>query len=156
MDKAKVLDALRTERAKWDSVLEQVGEERMMQTGVEGDWTVKDIIAHVTWYEREMVQVFRNRALIGSDLWNLPTHERNAAIFEQEHERPLAEVLAESRQAYRELIQAIESLSDEDLNDPQRFAEMPDEWVPWQVLASNSWEHYPDHVATIRAWLERN
>ena len=42
-----VLDALRGGRAAWETLLAQIGADRMMQPGVEGDWSVKDIIAHV-------------------------------------------------------------------------------------------------------------
>ena len=156
MNKARFLNALQTERAKWDALLVQVGEERMTQSGVEGDLSIKDVIAHVTWYEREMVEMLGPRRLVGSELWNLPTDERNAAVFQENRGRPLEEVLTESRQVYQELLKQVESLSEEELHDPHRFADMPDEWVPWKVIASNSWEHYPDHVAPIRAWLEKN
>jgi hypothetical protein len=156
MTSATFLDSLRSGRAEWDALLEEIGADRMTQPGVEGEWSIKDIIAHVTWHERQMVGVLQARALVGSDLWNLPLDERNAAIFEQNRDRPLNEVLEESRQVYPQLLELAESLSDEELNDPRRFPGMPDEWVPWGLVADNTFTHYPDHIASIRAWLNQH
>jgi uncharacterized damage-inducible protein DinB len=155
MTLATFFDSLRSGRAEWDALLAQIGADRMTQPGVEGDWSIKDIIAHITWHEREMLGVLRARALIGSELWSLPTDERNAAIFEQNKDRALDDVLEESRQIFPQLLEVAEGLSDEELNDPRRFAGMPEEWSPWELVASNSYTHYPDHIASIRAWLER-
>ncbi len=153
MNKQTFITTLLAERAQWDALLAEIGEARMMQPAV-GEWTVKDIIAHTAWYEREMVEVLRARALVGSDLWGAPLEERNAAIFEENRHRPLAEVLAEARQVFAQLLEELQSLSDEDLSDPRRFREMPAEWMPWQVIASNCFEHYPQHIPELRAWLD--
>jgi len=155
MTLAAFLDSLRSGRAEWEALLAQIGADRMTQPGVEGDWSIKDIVAHVTWHEREMLGVLRARALVGSDLWNLPTDERNAAIFEQNKDRALDDVLEESRQIFPQLLELAAGLSAEELNDPRGFSEMPEEWSPWELVASNSYTHYPDHIASIRAWLDR-
>ena len=34
------------------------------------------------------------------------------------------------------------------------IGEMPEEWEPWKVIASNSYEHYHQHIPGIRAWLD--
>ena len=155
MTKAQFLDLLRTARAEWDALLAAVPEARMTAPGVEGHWSVKDVIAHITWHEREMLGVLRARALVGSDLWGLPLHERNATIHAENRNRPLAEVLAESRAVYPQLPAAVEGLAEEDLTDPARFADMPGDWVPWQLLAANTYTHYRDHMPAIRAWLDQ-
>src|SRR5207237_2743438 len=85
MDRATFLDTLLTWRARWEELLSRVGEARMEEPGVEGDWSVKDIVAHITWYEREMVGLLRGTLSGESDAtWELPLDERNAAIAEQE------------------------------------------------------------------------
>ena len=153
MTKTEFLERLRSGWAKLEGLLAEVGEARMTQPGVAGVWSVKDVIAHVTWFEREMVGVLRAKALVGSEWWGLPQDERNAAVFEQNRGRALADVLAEARAAHQQLVEAVEALSDDDLNDPRRFADMPADWIPWEVVEGNSFGHYPDHISTIRAWL---
>lgn len=97
MTKAEFLHLFQAARAKWDALMGRIDEARMTEPGVEGDWSFKEIVAPVTWYEREMVDLLRARALVGSDLWNLPQDERNAAVFEQNRDRLLPDVLAEAR-----------------------------------------------------------
>ena len=126
----------------------------MTQPGVAGDWLVKDIIAHITWYEREMVGMIQARALVGSELWELTQDQRNVSIYEENRDRSLNDVLLEAEQVYEQLLKGLESLLDEDLINPSQFREMPSEWIPWKVLASNCFEHYHQHIPDIQAWLE--
>ena len=155
MDKAAFLATLRREHAAWDALLAEVGEARMAQPGASGEWSVKDIIAHVTWYEREMVGVLRTHTLAGSDLWELSPDQRNAALFAQLRDRPVADVLTEARQTFAELVALVEGLAEEDLHDATRYHAMPPDWIPWELLAGNSFAHYPEHARTIRVWMEQ-
>ncbi len=125
----------------------------MLQPGAAGKWSVKDVIAHVTWGEREIVPIMRTHVLAGSELWNLSDDERNEIVYQQNRDRPLQEILQEEQQAYADLLEAAQTLSDEDLNDPHRFKQMSEEWVPWQIIAGCSFKHYQDHMPSIREWL---
>jgi len=154
--KVDFLETLQSARAEWESLLAKVGESNMLRPGVAGEWSVKDIICHITWFEREMVGVLKARALIGSDLWNHPQGQRNATIFEENRHRSLDEVLAEARQVYQGLYEALQSVSDEDLNNPGHFENMPPDWSPGKLIAENSYEHYRAHAPSIRAWLNKN
>jgi DinB family protein len=155
MNKSMFLDTLRAGRAEWEALLAQIGEARMLQLGAAGEWSVKDVIAHVTWGERETVELLQAHALVGSDLWNLPQDDRNAVVFEENRDRPLPEVLAEAQQVYAQLLEALGTLSEEDLTDPGRFRDMPANWIPWQIIAGSSYEHYQQHTPSIRAWLDQ-
>jgi hypothetical protein len=125
----------------------------MTQPGVEGHYAIKDIIAHITWYEQELIGVMQARALVGSDLWALPTHDRNAAIYDQNKDRPLPTILAESHQIHQQLITLLATLTGDELNHPTHFRDMPPDWIPWQLIASNTNEHYADHTAVLHSWL---
>jgi hypothetical protein len=148
------LDFIQQGRVQWDALLAQVSEERMTQPGITGDWSVKDIIAHVSWHEREMVGVLRSHALLGSELWNLPQDQRNAQIFEENKQRSLEDVRTEASGIFLELCEGAEALEEEDLTDPGRFPGTPSEWQPWQLIANNTYEHYQQHMPDVRAWLE--
>lgn len=155
MDKATFIETLRSGRAEWEALLAQVGKDRMLEPGAAGAWSVKDIMVHIMWGEREMIGVCKQRALIGSDLWNLPEDERNATMVAQQQDRPLEEVLHEEEQVYAQLLEAVQALTDEDFNDPGRFRYMPKEWVPWHIIAGCSFRHYSAHIPSIRAWLQQ-
>ena len=143
----------RKDRAEWDRVLAEVGEEQMLEPGLPGGWSVKDVIAHVNWYEQEMVVLLETRELAGSELWGLPADERNVPIHEQNKDLTLDEVLVESNRVFERLWELTSQLADEDLMEASRFDQMPDDWEPWQVIASNTYEHYQEHIPDIRAWL---
>lgn len=150
----EVLNKLRIGRSEWEAMLARVDATRMTEPGVLGDWSVKDVIAHVTWGEREMVPLFRDRELVGSPLWRLTTDARNAAMVEESRSKSLAQVLAEARDVWPELLAALEGITDAELNDPAHFKDMPADWVPWQILAGNTYDHYLEHLEPIRNWLE--
>lgn len=155
MNTAQLLDEIRTARDEWEALLATLDEAQMIRPGVAGDWSVKDLIAHITWSEKEMVGMLKARALVGSELWNLPTDERNAAVFEENRYRRLTDVLAEAQQVYQQLMDAVKTLSDEELVDPDRFRGMPADWMPWQILAGSSFAHYREHARDVRAWLAK-
>lgn len=155
MDKATFIEAIRSGRKQWDDLLAEIDESPMLEPMEEGGWSVKDTIVHNTWNEREMIGVCQQHALVGSDYWNLAQDEGNAHSVEEKRDVPLNEILAESRQVYAQFFEAVQTLSDEDLNDARRFRDMPENWVPWQVIAGGSFNHYPDHIAIIRRWLDR-
>ena len=155
MDKATFIEAIISGRKQWDNLLAEIEESRMLEPMEEGGWSVKDTIVHNTWNEREMIGVCEQHALVGSELWNLPQDERNARPVEEKRAVPLQEILAESQQVYAQFFEAVQTLSDEDLNDARRFRDMPEDWVPWQLIAGCSFDHYPGHIAIIRRWLDR-
>lgn len=153
MTKSGFLAALEVERARWEELIEQISPAWML-TPVTGAWTVKDILAHISWYEKEMVQMLHTRLFSGSELWDLPQDERNRAIYRQNLSRSLDDILAETTQVYQEMTREIKKLTDEDLNDPARFPGMPAALAPWQILAGNSYRHYRDHMPEIQNWLD--
>jgi hypothetical protein len=142
-------------RAEWDALIASIPFNRMAEPGAAGEWSAKDVIAHITWHEKEMVGVVQARALVGSELWQKPLDVRNAAIHEMNSGRSLEDVLAETATVYAQLLPLLQTLGDEDLNDAGRFAGMPPAWQPWSVIAGNTYEHYEQHMPAIRAWLRR-
>lgn len=155
MDKATFVETLRTTRTEWETLLAQVGEERMLEPGAAGTWSVKDIIAHIMWGEREMLGVCQQHALVGSELWNMTDDERNPIMVAEQHDRPLQDILSEERQVYAQLLAAVQALSNEDFDDPHRFRYMPEDWMPWQIIAGCSYKHYKDHMPSIQDWLQK-
>ena len=156
MDKATFLARLKQGRAEWDTLMAEVthlDEARMLEPGAAGHWSVKDVIAHIAWGEREMIGVIRDHALAGSPLWQVSQTERNEAVYQQNRDRPLAEVIADERDAYGQVLTAVSNLEDADFTDASRYAQMPPEWGPWQVFAGNTYEHYEEHIPLLRDWL---
>ena len=93
---------------------------------------------------------WRLARLVGSDLWELPLDERNAAIHDELKEMTLDEVRVESDRVFTELIEQLELLPEEAYGDTGCFEHMPAEWTPWEVMAGNTFRHYAEHTESIR------
>lgn len=160
MTGARLVSILQTERARWNTLLAQVSPERMEEPGVEGEWSLKELVAHLTWYERAVVEGARQVVSTGtysrpqSGLHALEMDERNARIAAESRARPVGDVLAEAEQVFGQLVTAIAASPEDLLNDPKRMG-LPDDVVPWMLVANNAYAHYREHEQSIRAWLAR-
>ena len=153
MDKAEFLRRVDSAHERWQELVEKVGAARLSEPESAGPWSTKDLMAHIAWYEREMVAVIRERSLAGSELWNLDNEARNAVIFRQNQDRSPDDVQTEAAVVHQQLREALEELPEEHYGNPARFRNMPADWLPWQVFAGNTYEHYLDHAADLEAWL---
>ena len=52
MNKSELLNGVREEYRQWEALLNQIGEARMDQPGAAADWSIKDIVAHLTGWRR--------------------------------------------------------------------------------------------------------
>ena len=132
--------------------------------GAAGDWSAKDIVAHVTAYERGLVKwleaSLHGQALEFPDLDHPDVDRRNAAIFAENQERPLQEVLVDSAQVFQQLLDLTQWLSEQTLTDPQwtewfvrpRWGESR---ALWRRIADDSYKHYHQHIPDFRAWVDR-
>jgi Protein of unknown function (DUF1706) len=162
MTKADVLDHLRRERANWEATLAQVDEARMMEPGVAGEWSVKDVVAHATFYVQFSADQLEAMARGETEMVLRPDttpetqaedmHARNAAVYSLNRDRPLREVLDDDRREYARLLVAIERLPEATLNDAQSYPWLEGAAV-WRLADGNGWGHYAEHTAGIRAWL---
>ncbi|MGH2487503.1 MAG: ClbS/DfsB family four-helix bundle protein [Ktedonobacterales bacterium] len=162
MDKAELLRRMRESHVTWDALLAEVGPERMTLPGVAGEWTAKDLVAHVAVYERwtawQMERALRGETVMVSLPEQTPAtdvddqDERNAAFYQIFRDQPLDETLAQARASYDRLLAAVNAFPDDLLANSDRF-----EWsfgIPvWRVVASGSFAHEEGHIAHIRAWL---
>ncbi|HPC05137.1 MAG TPA: DinB family protein [Anaerolineaceae bacterium] len=151
----KLVEDIISKRQVLDNLLADIPLERLEEPLVPGGWSLKDITAHITWYEREVIPALLTRVLEGSELWELPLEERNQVIYQQNKDRLLADVLAEAKDVFPRFVQAVAALDDADLEDPARFQYMPAIWKPVDLITSNSTEHYIEHTTQVHTWLAK-
>jgi hypothetical protein len=160
-DKAALVAALHREKIYWEALLQVVSEEDMLLPGVTGDWTFNDVVAHLTGWRKRTVARFAGALQGGEPLppeWPAELGEDvqrvNAWIYRTNRDRPLAEVLAESRQVWQQLVEVVQALPEADLLEPGRFA-----WIGGKALgpANLGWSfaHLHEHGAQINDWLAR-
>jgi hypothetical protein len=159
MDKQQMLETMARTRAAWQALLADVGEERMTVAGVTGDWSVKDIVAHLTAWEKRTgarLTAIRDGGTPEPAPWppNLREEDINVWIYEASRKRTLRDVLGESRQVQDQVMKQLQTVTDEELNQPGRFS-----WLNGNKLADyipgNTYEHYQEHAELIRKWLAR-
>lgn len=162
MTGARLVGMLDAERTRWHALLTEVGAAHMEEPGVEGTWSVKELVAHLTFYERRVVEGARQVFATGSfsrptDRYAaMPMDERNEVIAAEARARSVADVLAEADQVFGQLRMIIAAAPQDLLNDPHKLRLPDDEDVaPWMRVANNSYGHYRQHEQAIRAWLER-
>ena len=156
--KREILDAIQGERAALEAAIDPLTETQMIQPGVEHDWSIKDILAHITDWENRMI-TWIEESLLGEvpqrpapgmtwddlDLLNQQTYLANK-------DRPLDEVLTEFRSSYQQALETVRALSEDDLINPPRFAWREGDPL-WHMVGANTWWHYKEHRQSIAAWL---
>jgi hypothetical protein len=124
---------------------------QLTEPGVTGHWSVKDIVAHVTWWEEEALQ---HLPLIltggrpprysikygGIDAFN-------AQMTEQKRGLSLSAVLRQQEETHRRLIDYVQSAPEEQFTRETRFR---------RRLRLDTYSHYPKHAMAIRAWRARS
>ncbi|HEY7093487.1 MAG TPA: DinB family protein [Ktedonobacterales bacterium] len=158
MTGARLAEILRGERTQWNALLDQVGLDRMDIPGVEDEWSVKQLVAHLTWYEQVVLEGAQQALNTGTFSRRRPDgvglDEMNALIAEESRARPASDVLAEADAVFGQLLALIATCPDAILNDPQLLG-LPDDMPPWMRVANNSYAHYREHEPALRAWLAR-
>jgi DinB family protein len=145
-------EQVRMERARWEAVLERVPRDRLTESGLPGGWSVKDVLAHMSWGMHEGIGMMRARRLVGSDLWKLDDDGRNAIVVEESRARSLESILADYQSTSAEYLSELARLSDNELNDPALWPDMPPDWRPWRIIYDP--KHYAHHARDLRDWLE--
>lgn len=113
--------------------------ERMMgEGGVRGDWSVKDILAHVAAWDREATRVALQIMRGDAPAW--PAHAQKFDDLNYEADRDLSAVEARNRalSAHKALVEMLDGK-----------AEVRGEWI-----AAVTYDHYPEHTVEISRWRE--
>jgi hypothetical protein len=125
-------------------------EPQLLTPNVTGAWSVRDIIAHVTWWEEEALE---HLPLI-RDGGRPPRYSVkygginafNALMTERRRNLPLAEVLRQHDEVHARLVAYVAAAPEELVRTETRFR---------RRLKLDAIGHYPIHARAIRAWRER-
>jgi hypothetical protein len=156
MTKQELLLNICTTRRALEMTLSRLTHDQMLLPGVDGEWSVKDALAHISAWERNMIR-WTSSLLAGHkpdtpDPWDV---ERiNADIFARVKDIPLASVLEEFRESHQAAFSLAKSLTEDQLQTRH-----PDTWPMerlWVGIAANMNFHYKDHCRDIEGWMERN
>jgi hypothetical protein len=160
--KSELLREITAARDEWDALIDEIPRRRLSEPMSPGQWSVKDIIAHMTEYDRHLALGLALRLQKPPQLWldDLSTDEFNARLHQQIANRDLDDILLDSQQVFKELISEVETHTEDYLFGTHHVEGVPFDVIPNQLLKSESYGHYRDHIPAIRAWMasrpERN
>ncbi|MBN2502960.1 MAG: ClbS/DfsB family four-helix bundle protein [Anaerolineales bacterium] len=158
MTKAKLLELIQTERQALEAVLAKLDEEQMIAPLLEAAWSVKDTLAHIVAWEQHMTQW--TKASLQDEPTDPPPYDLpdaeldaiNMRIFVENKDRPLADVQKEFTASYQEVLKLVQTLTEEDLLDPECLAWREGHPL-WELVGANTFWHYAEHRAAIEKLL---
>lgn len=126
-----------------------LSEAQLMEPGVTGAWSVRDIIAHVTTWEEEALKhlpdILEGRrpprysvTYGGIDAFNALMTTKKASLC-------LSEVFRQQDETHQRVIDVIERAPEVQLTGGTRFR---------RRLRLDTYSHYPKHANAIRRWRE--
>ena len=146
-----------TERA-WEELqaaIDGLTDEQMTKLPVTGQWTVKDLLAHIAMWESKLVTTLfkAEKGVAPADLVESgqPVDALNAQYYREQKGRPLERVLEDSHAVHLALLNRLEAFPDKALFDPGKFKWMQGDPLS-RMVAGDSYEHYREHAEEIRAW----
>jgi len=150
------LERRRALYTQFDALITGLSEQQRQLPGVNGDWSVKDHIAHLTFWERvNLLDMLK--AIAQGTSWTDPGLESteevrdqtNQQVYLQNKDRSLAGVLSDFQATHQQVMEYLEKLSEEEVKTPY-------EWLGGSTLITWLSEpngHYDEHEQYIRDWL---
>jgi len=156
--KNQLLETIEIERKALEKFLTELSPAQMIQPGVVGEWSVKDVLAHLIEWEH-MVLSWHSAGLQGKvpvtpaegfNWAQLP--QLNQQIYEKYRTRALAEIQKEFKSSYKKMLSSIQGLSEEDLFTRGRFAWTKNNTLGAYFISSTS-SHYHWARTTMKKGL---
>ena len=147
MKKQSLLDTLDKVWQQFKLSYSGLSESQISQPGVIGEWSVKDIIGHVTTWEQEALKALAlilqgQRLPRYKDLYG-GINAFNALMTEKKRLLPLSEILEQSEKIHQKLVVYISSAPEEMFTTETRFR---------RRIRLDTYGHYPEHTKAILAW----
>ena len=143
--KTHLLQLMQTEHDTLITLLHSLSEEQMLRPHITGDWSIKDVLAHLTWWEQETISEIVHGVELDPGLqgepWN--TEKANRLMVEAERLTPLADVLTAFHNSYRQMYHVVEEMSEDTLADEDLYTHLLD----------NTGSHYAEHRMAIETGL---
>jgi hypothetical protein len=135
--KDEILSAAQFEREALEQFLSELSPAQMTQTGIVGEWSVKDVLAHLLEWEQMVLNWYATgrqgkTPAVPSEKYNwgqLP--QLNQSIYEKHHRRDLADIQKDFKASYKKTLKTIQSLTDEELFTRGHYA-----WTRNNALAA--------------------
>ncbi len=159
--KHQLVDVIDEERTDWEALLADVDPDRMDEPGVTGDWSFRDITAHLLAWRDGGTRLLEAEArgepeppapwpaALTGDV------EINAWLYERDRAIPTDEILDAYAETFARLRTVVLALPDDALTDPDYFPWMGGQSVAESMLDRSWFDHlHVEHEPQIRRWLD--
>jgi hypothetical protein len=145
-----IVDLLKRLDNGWQAFLASyagLSDSELLQPGVAGGWSVRDIIAHVTWWEEEALKHLPTILAKGTPPRYSVTYGGIDAFNDQMTELKkglaLSDVLKQRDEVHQRLVDLIQDAPEDEITRESRFRHR---------LRLDTYSHYPEHTRAILAW----
>ena len=147
MDRSGVLKQLDKAWVAFTGSYLGLSEVELLEGGVVGDWSVRDVIAHVSTWEEEALAhlplIMRGGRAPRYSVSYGGIHEFNRLMTERKRGLSVSAVVEEQEEVHRRLVGFILGAPEELFVRETRFR---------RRLRLDTWSHYPKHTEAIRKW----
>ena len=154
VEKAELLKRSQDGYAQLEALLAPLSAAQMTTPDVNGPWSVKDNLAHLTVWQDYLLSRLQGISSGKEPPEFMPglntEDEQNERIYQENKARPLPEVQAAFRASYQRVLAAVQATSEESLNAPVPWR---DGNPIWPTIVGNTFGHYEEHGDIIRRWL---
>ena len=151
MDPEALVDELTRERDAFFEALASVSEESMTTPGLVGEWSGRDLIAHVGYWvghATDVIHLFETGRIAEDDLGGQTVDEVNATVARIARDTPLATVRKREEASVDALVARLRTIDPALLPEP-----LPDGATLAQGIREDASDHYREHAEELRAAL---
>lgn len=153
---SQLLAELDQEWANVERICAGLSEDQMLTHPVPGEWSVKDVLVHLSAWEKLLLdRLGYVQQLTGQEPLYPPMrtmddiHHFNAQVYEENKDRPLTSAVIEFRSLCQGVMTALEALTDEQLNQPYTYDFPDDHLTLLQFIRANTIDHYREHCVGL-------
>ncbi len=158
MDKKELLIAMQTSREALSGAIAGLSDDELQTPGVNGEWSVKDILSHLSMWEAELVSLLfminNGEKPDGFFTSNRSDDDINAEWYQELKDRPLERVQADFLGVRRQTIKQIENLDGKALQEDARFPPLKHPLI--EIIRNNTYTHEDGHRQSIETWRKDN
>ncbi len=135
MEKDKVIQFFKNDHNKLLKIVNLLNEEKMIKDIIIGDWTVKDIISHISAWNWEIIKA-TNDVLDNKKPWYIDRNEMefNKKEINKRKSFNLKEVINEWRNSYKALLEKIDVLTKDEWKYKSKYKWLNGSFVSVQSL----------------------
>lgn len=154
MTRDELLKQLAENRRQFEDLIESIPADARVRPGACGEWSLKDVLVHLSRWESEIVSVLYQAAqgaVPQSEVFNPEYLKVNDLWYQESKDRELERVLDDFHAVRSQLLRRLKDLPEQHLTDPARY--------PWMkghallgLVKDVVLEHEAEHLSELKSW----